>query len=555
MTFRRGCRAVALAAALAAPGPLAARAQASDEFAVRTARLLAQRESALGGERPVERRALSRLYLPTDARPLWTSDGRPTRQALASIDFLRRAAEKGLESRDYRADSLGALARSLEGATGNVGELARFDVLLSRAVVHMLADLHLGRVPPSQLAFHLPESHVGLDLSRYALEVSRADGVASAFALAEPPFAGYAALEHALARYRALAADTTLRAPRRSARSIRPGDSYADVLALQRLLGALGDLAPGDTQPVDSVATGGYTGALVDAVIAFQRRHALDSDGVIGPATMAQLRVAMRQRVRQIELTLERWRWLPDRAPERLAVVNVPGFRLYVFEHDSTAARPALAMNVIVGQAGGRRGTPLFTGTMREVVFRPYWDVPPSIARKELIPLIRRDRSYADREALEIVRGGDDDAVVYPITEDNLARVAAGTLRLRQRPGDNNALGLVKFVFPNDYNVYMHGTPAGELFAQTRRDFSHGCIRVEDPAALAELVLRDQAPWDRAAIEAAMHGERTIRLDVERPVTVYTLYATAVARDSATIFFYPDIYGHDARLARALERR
>jgi murein L,D-transpeptidase YcbB/YkuD len=209
-------------------------------------------------------------------------------------------------------------------------------------------------------------------------------------------------------------------------------------------------------------------------------------------------------------------------------------------------------MKVIVGQAEGRHGTPVFAGTMREVVFNPYWDVPPSIARKELLPLIRRIPDYVARESLEVVRGDDDDAIIYPPTAANLARVSSGMLRLRQRPGSINALGPVKFVFPNSYNVYLHGTPATELFAETRRDFSHGCIRIEDPLGLAQLVLRDQEGWDRAAIESAIAAGRTLRVNLARPVAVFVLYATVVVRDGRT-YFYPDVYGHDAALARALD--
>jgi murein L,D-transpeptidase YcbB/YkuD len=261
--------------------------------------------------------------------------------------------------------------------------------------------------------------------------------------------------------------------------------------------------------------------------------------------------VPLARRVRQIELTLERWRWLPDTVPARYAVVNIPGFRLYMFQNDPAAAHPELRMNVIVGQAG-RRGTPVFTGTMQQVVFRPYWDVPLSIARKETLRDIRRKPGYMEREELEIVRGGDDAAVVHAPTARNLDRVAAGTMRIRQRPGPKNALGLVKFVFPNDYNVYLHGTPAQQLFAESRRDFSHGCIRVEDPPALAELVLRGQAGWDRAAIEAAMADTVTRRVRIERPIAVYILYQTVVVGEDGVVRVYRDVYGYDARLERVL---
>lgn len=542
-----GARArAAVVVALSIPAPTWAQDHRGGSFAEAARRLAAETP-------PDTRRGspLRRLYDRGEAGPLWSAGGHPTRQALQVIALLEDASSRGLDPRDYAAGGLAASAAELEGrASVDSTGLARFDVALSRSLLRFLADLHEGRANPRVLRFHLPDAHRGLDLAAIAADVSRAADPGAVIGATEPPYAGYSALKGALQRYRTLAADSSLRPPLPARVPLRAGDPYADAAALRRLLLALGDLpgvAARDTMPTD-----GYSIDLADAVTVFQRRHGLDADGVIGPATMAALRVPLAHRVRQIELTLERWRWLPDTAPDRYAVVNIPGFRLYLFEHDPTAARPLLRMNVIVGQAAGRRGTPVFSGTMREVVFRPYWDVPPSIARNELLPAIRRRPGYFERERLEIVRGGDVGAVIYPLTSANLARVASGTLRLRQRPGPDNSLGLVKFVFPNDYNVYLHGTPAQELFAQVRRDFSHGCIRVEDPLTLAEHALAGQDGWDRDAIERAMQGDRTLRVGIARPVAVYVLYASVVVRDGAEVHFYPDIYGHDATLARQL---
>ena len=516
----------------------------------------ARRAVAAANAGPGRQVALRRLYAGDDPRPLWSADGRPTAQALALIPLLRDAADRGLDPRDYDADELADAARLLD-ASADSARLARFDVALSRSAVLLLGDLHMGRANPRALGFDLPDTHRGLDLAALALAVSRAPDPALAVARAEPPHVGYAALGAALARYRALAADASLAPPAPAAgrKALRPGDPYPGAPVLRRLLVALGDLAPEGAAADSGAAERQYTPALSAAATAFQRRHGLVADGVAGPATMAALRVPLARRVRQIELTLERWRWLPDTLPARYAVVNVPAFRLFLFEDDPAAAHPVLRMNVIVGQAADRRGTPVFTGTMQQVVFRPYWDVPPSIARKEVIPDIRRKPGYFDREELEIVRGGDVGAVVYPLTDANLGRVLRGTLRIRQRPGPKNSLGLVKFVFPNDYSVYLHGTPAQQLFAETRRDFSHGCIRVEDPTALAEAVLRGQDGWDRAAIEGAMAGDRTLRLTIARPIAVYVLYATAVVGDDGAVRFFPDLYGRDAVLDRALAAR
>lgn len=531
-------------------------AQEPSPFGLEARRLVTDIERVEGvARRLVERTALQRLYIAPDAQPLWSVDGAPTRQALEAIGMLAASDARGLVPADYGVDSIADLARFTVEAPGGP---ARFDVALSHAVIHLLADLHLGRVDPQSLRFDLPESHDGLDFAAFATAVATASDVSAAIAAVEPPYAGYAALERLLATYRALAADTTLHVPARFGQTIRPGDDYAGAPAVRRLLTALGDLDGALTPeslpvPNDSVVPT-YDSVLAAAVVRFQRRHGLEPDAVIGAETMAQLALPLARRVRQIELTLERWRWLPDRAPARYAVVNIPAFRLYAFENDPAAQQPLLAMNAIVGEARGRHGTPVFVGTMREVVFQPYWDVPPSIARNELVPLIRRRPSYFHTEGFEIVRVGDggDDARVYPPTAENLRGVLNGELRLRQRPGSSNALGPVKFVFPNRYNVFLHGTPARELFARSRRDFSHGCIRIEEPEALAELVLRDQESWNPETIDAAMGGPRTQHVPIERPMVVYVFYATVSVDDTGTVRFYPDLYGNDIALERAL---
>jgi murein L,D-transpeptidase YcbB/YkuD len=364
-------------------------------------------------------------------------------------------------------------------------------------------------------------------------------------------YTGYKALETTLARYRTLAADTSLKVPP-ATRTLHVGDSYAGAETLRRLLVALGDLSP-SAAAADATQGEPYTTTLSTAVAAFQHRHGLTDDGVAGPATMRALRVPLAHRVQQIELTLERWRWLPDSVPPRYAVVNNPGFRLYLFENDRYASKPEIRMNVIVGRAG-RRATPIFTGTMSQVVIRPYWDVPPSIARNEIIPATRRRWGYFADQDLEIVSGGDVGAAIYPLSSANLSRVASGSLRIRQRPGPNNSLGLIKFLFPNEFNVYLHDTPAQSLFSQSQRDFSHGCIRVQDPLSLAEFVLRNQDGWNRSSIDSAMHGTKTMRISVARPVAVYVLYQTAVVAPEGTVYFYDDLYGHDATLAQTLAR-
>jgi murein L,D-transpeptidase YcbB/YkuD len=208
-------------------------------------------------------------------------------------------------------------------------------------------------------------------------------------------------------------------------------------------------------------------------------------------------------------------------------------------------------MNVVVGKTMGH-ATPVFVGQMAYVVFRPYWSPPPSIVRSEIVPHARRDPSYIERQNMEIVASGDERAPALPATPENLDKVAAGKLFVRQKPGDKNSLGLAKFIFPNSENVYMHGTPAQSLFARARRDFSHGCIRLEDPPRLAEWVLRDQPEWTRERIDAAMSGERPTQVNLKQKLTVFLFYDTAYVDSKGAVYFADDYYGHDALLEKAL---
>jgi murein L,D-transpeptidase YcbB/YkuD len=292
-----------------------------------------------------------------------------------------------------------------------------------------------------------------------------------------------------------------------------------------------------------------YSSALVDAVKRFQQRHGLEDDGVIGTGTIKAINVTLAQRVRQIELAMERMRWLPKLDDRPNVFVNVALFRLWAT--DPVSGEEPLRMNVVVGQALTHR-TPLFIERMEYVVFRPYWNPPRGITVREIIPHQRRDPSYFDREQLEIVASGADSAQALPPTAENLSAVVAGKLYVRQRPGPSNSLGLAKFIFPNAENVYMHGTPAQQLFSRVRRDFSHGCIRLENPARFAEWVLRDQPQWSSERIDQAMQGQRPTQVNLKQPLTVVLFYDTVHVNSEGVVFFVDDIYGHDKALDATL---
>ena len=265
---------------------------------------------------------------------------------------------------------------------------------------------------------------------------------------------------------------------------------------------------------------------------------------------MADLNVPLTSRVRQMQLTLERWRWVSVTAHAAPIVANIPEFRLRAFDEN---IKIALTMNVVVGKAYGH-GTPVFEDEMEYVVFRPYWSVPYSITKAELVPHVVRDPDYLVKKGFEVVNSRQEVVTSGTVTSDDLAQLRAGTLFIREVPGPKNSLGLVKFIFPNNFNVYMHDTPARQLFSQSRRDFSHGCIRLERPADLAVWVLRDNPGWDMDRVRAAMNGSTTQQVNLAHPIPVLIVYATVIVTEDGIVHFYDDIYKHDAALDKVLAK-
>lgn len=352
-----------------------------------------------------------------------------------------------------------------------------------------------------------------------------------------------ARLATALQEYRQLTAEPASQdawaepLPPLGVRKLKPGKPYVGLPSLMRRLVALGDL-PADT-PIPTPPI--YAGTAVVGVIAFQRRHGLEPDGVIGRETFAQLSVAPDIRVRQIERNIERLRQTEALAAPRMIVINVPEFMLRGYATEEGRLKLKTRMKIIVGKALDTR-TPVFSEDMRYIEFSPYWNVPPSIARKETIPKLRRDPAYFDDQGFEFYGGGK---IITTLSDENLDAVRRGELRIRQRPGPKNALGGIKFVFPNNDNIYLHHTPSVNLFQRARRDFSHGCIRVEEPLALARFVLQDLPEWSEERIRAAMAAGRATTLRLPHPLPVVIAYLTVGIGEDGRIQFFPDIYGLD----------
>ena len=478
----------------------------------------------------------------------WLTHGKPNALAKQAIVELQSATREGLDPRDYLAD---ALAREqLYLLTTNQPDhirQAQFNAQLTQAMTRYLNDLALGRVSAREVHHYFDGVSPRLFDATTVLNQALKDGnIRQAVLLAEPRFPLYANLKGALAKYQDLSHHVAWQSPlpMPTHRKLEPGQTYQSMPMLRERLLLLGDLSAMERQPGDV-----YDGPMVAAVKAFQSRHGLDEDGVVGKRTLAALNVTPVQRTEQIMLSMERLRWTPLHQGDRLIAVNLPGFMLYAYEIDTKGRVDVkVEMRVVVGKSLNHR-TPIFDEDMQYIEFSPYWNVPPSIARNEIIPALRKDPGYLNTQQMEFVDAAGN--ISTDVTAAKIKAVLSGQLRIRQRPGLHNALGAIKFIFPNNDNIYMHHTPATHLFSRDRRDFSHGCIRLEQPVELAKFVLANQPEWTEQRIMDAMAAGQSKTIRLKDPLPVLIGYSTVLSRNG-TVFFYPDIYGHDATLRKAL---
>ena len=495
---------------------------------------------------------LRTVYADQPDRLVWFDVAKPMAKLEPALAAIARAGDYGLDPSDYDAERLAAQWQALKAGQASAPDRAGFDLEVSVAAMRMARAVHAGRVDPAAMNWNYAAAAKTTDLAGSLRQASDSDDLGNVLDALEPKFAHYQRAKEKLAFYKAAAQKGEPAAVPELAKGQKaaPGKPWAGVPQLVARLTAMGDL------PATATATPGvpavvpvYEGAVVDAVKGFQERHGLEADGVIGASTIKALNVPLARRARQIELAMERGRWLPDNSDRPNVFVNVALFRMWAT--DPKSGEEPLRMNVVVGKALSTQ-TPIFVDQMEYVVFRPYWNPPPSIITGEIIPALRKDPSYLDRQNMEIVASGADDAPSLPPTDDNIAKVVAAKLFIRQRPGPSNSLGLAKFIFPNSENVYMHGTPAQQLFSRTRRDFSHGCIRVEDPAKFAEWVLRQDPSWTRERIDAAMQGDKTMQVNLKEKLAVVVFYDTVHVNSEKVVFFVDDIYGFDKALDAAL---
>lgn len=518
-------------------------------------RIAAELRSVMGNSSAVARgdlseedwKTLHQLYQKRDFRPLWTLDSRPTPQAAALLRALRDAPADGLDSTSLSTRWLEPTARRLRRERSPaVRQIAEFDARLTGATARYLVALGRGQIPPEALGWELRE-RPDLDLADLLSSMSAAKDPILEIKRLQPSHPQYRALRKVLRRYRALlAAGWNL--PRFKA-PLRSNQKSSQVPALRRLLVAVGDMPPSAAHPRDSLR---MDGRVVRALKHFQRRHGIPAVGHLDSMTVAELNVPLGTRVRQIELSMERWRSQYRVGSAPYVVVNLAAFSLeYVGGSGSPSDR--LRQRVVVGKATDSTMTPLLVSRAGRVVVWPYWNVPVSIVRNEILPEFLKDSTYIERNHYEIVRFATAESPPLPATLENLDKVIARGLLLRQRPGPWNPLGQAKLLFPNKYEVYLHGSPAREYFSRRRRDVSHGCVRVDDILTLAERVLQEQPEWDPKVMEEALEDSVEVPIDLRRTVPIYFIYATAVASEQGEVFFYHDLYGHDARLDSLLQ--
>lgn len=496
---------------------------------------------------------LNDLYKANDYQPVWLGRQLSDKQIQDVFAVLESAAINGLRSTDYDVENLKQRGMAFTHATKpDAGQTALFDTALSLVLLRFSHHLHYGRVNPQAFNFNVkPDAKKRMDMPAFILAHINHDDLANIPALLEPSLWQYRELWQALGKYRSL---TNSVKPFTFAyqKTIHPGEMLPQVNELQHYLNRLGDLPEADAAQTtaDSAV---YEGVLVEAVKRFQYRHGLSPDGVIGKATAVALTMPLNLRVQQIELAMERLRWLPVIEATPLILVNIPAFELTAYHNFTRPDSGVLKMKVVVGKALNHQ-TPALLEQMRFIDFLPYWNIPASIAKAEVVPDLDQDGNYLDKQEMELVSEFGNHIKALPISDTTVAAFKAGLLKVRQRPGKKNPLGRIKFMFPNQYNVYLHDTSAGGLFAHSRRDFSHGCVRVEKPELLAEFVLDGQDGWTQDSILQAMNGDKTQRVLLKKPVPVLFIYSSASVDENKQLHFYQDTYGQDRLLIEALAK-
>jgi murein L,D-transpeptidase YcbB/YkuD len=487
------------------------------------------------------------FYSQRHFKPAWCGDDEKARLAQSLVNTIREAEREGLRSTDYHLVKLEALLQITQQMKAGerpseIEKLADLDLLFTDAFLIYASHLLAGRINPETIHTKWVPFSPTVNLVAVLQSALESGDIRAALMKLRPSNSGYARLRQALQHYRDLSKKGGWPFVPYGA-SLKKGDLGKRVSLLQRRLAISGYF-----HPHGSEKTALFGEDLKEAVRRFQATHGLKRDGIVGPRTLAALNVSAKKRGRQIELNMERWRWIPHDLGERYLLVNIADFRLQAIE----GTRTVMDMQVVVGRR--YRRTPVFSGTMTHLVLNPFWHIPKNIAVTDILPKIKEDPNYLAKQGITVFENWMRDASAVDPRDIDWSEVDTREFpyKLRQNPGPLNALGRVKFIFPNRFSVYLHDTPAKELFGKIQRDFSSGCIRVEKPIELAVYLLRGNPRWTKEEILRVIESGQNTAAELMEPIPVHLQYWTAWAEKDGTIHFRNDIYGRDRDLDKAL---
>ena len=525
-------------------------------------------------------KTLPKLYEERNYVPLWIENGGPSSQAYEMIEIIRNSDNEALDPDYYNISEIESILKRMEqdrnsGDSYDALDLAELELLLSNSFLTYTHDLHCGRVRAEQINLELLSGERPVNLPKLLVTAVETDQVQETLEGLLPKYPMYAMLRISLKEYREIAAKGGWQ-PVAYGDKFKKGARGQRVLALSKRLKVTGEL--------DSSIPGSevFDDSLDQAVRKYQQRNGLYVDGVVGKSTIEALNVPVEERISQIELTMERWRLLPQYLGNRYILVNIANYHLYGVENNNDT----INMRIVVGKP--QWNTPMFSEEMTHLIINPYWNIPPSIFKDDIAPKIMEDSEYLSKqnmdavgleapekivveeaevvevvenvEATEVTDGdntGEQELSEVEIQnkkaqEEYIAKVLSGKYRLRQNPGPGNALGRIKFLFPNKHSVYLHDTPNRGFFKKAQRNFSHGCIRVEKPLELAEFVLSSNPSWTQNTIQSSINKMKTKTVHLDESITVYILYFTTWVDNEGYVNFHKDIYGLDKTLYNAL---
>jgi murein L,D-transpeptidase YcbB/YkuD len=487
---------------------------------------------------------VSKFYQLQNFQPVWTANGKVLPQASTFIKIIKHADNEGLQPSDYHLRDINITFSEIENSKEPMDPnmLAKFDLLLTDAFILYVSDLINGRIEPQGVDLTWLKNQNKVDFNKIMNLGLGSNQFQSAISNYENPL--YKRLRTALIKYKIIQANggwpVIPAGPK-----IEKGRRGERVRLLRKRLIVTGDLNAESSDNSDI-----YDEKIERAVRKFQRRHGLAEDGIVGPDTLSELNVPVEKRIEQITINMERYRWLPQNIAPRYIQVNIPSFHLDVIQNGKTV----LSMPVVVGKPYWN--TPLFSADMTYIILNPYWNIPRSIALEETLPKIHADPQYLSKHNIRVFQGWADGSTAIDPSTIDWSAVGSNNFKYRfsQKPGPYNPLGRIKFMLPNNYNVYLHDTSKKSLFKKQRRDFSHGCIRVQNPIGLAEYVLSTEPGWTREKIESEIRTGKSQSIVLPRPIPVYLVYFTAWVDDQGDTQFRQDVYGRDEALEQALRK-